>query len=66
MSIAKVTEITSMSSKSFEAAVEEGVARASKTIRNIKSVWIQDQEAIVDNGKVTAFKVSMKLTFVVE
>jgi len=66
MSVAKVTEITSMSTKSFEDAVEQGVAKASKTIRNIKSAWIQDQEAVVEDGRVTMFKVSMKLTFVID
>ena len=66
MSVAKVTEITSMSTKSFEDAIDQGVAKASKTIRNIKSAWVQNQEAVVDGGKVTHYKVSLKLTFVID
>ena len=64
MAIARTTEITATSAKSFEHAVQEGIARASKTLREIKSAWVQDQEAVVDNGKITEYKVRLRVTFV--
>ena len=64
MSVAKVTEIIASSSKSFDDAVEEGVKRADKTLKNIKSVWVKDQKAIVDGGKITEYRVVMKVSFV--
>lgn len=64
MAVARTTEITATSSKSFEHAVQEGVERASKTLREIKSAWVQDQEAVVDNGKITEYKVRLRVTFV--
>ncbi len=64
MSVAKVTEIISSSSKSFEDAVQLGIARANKTLKNVKGAWIQDQKVIVDNGKVTEYRVMMRVTFV--
>lgn len=64
MSIAKVTEITASSSKSFEDALESGIARAAKTLENIQSAWIQDHEVAIDDGKITEYKVRMKVTFV--
>ena len=64
MSVAKVTEITSTSSKSFEDAVETGVARANKTLKNITSAWVADQSVSVENGKVSAYNVRLKVTFI--
>lgn len=66
MPIARVTEITSGSAKSFEDAIEKGVKRASKTIRNIEGAWVQDQKVIIKKGKVTEYRVSMKLSFLLE
>jgi dodecin len=67
MSVARVTEIKSSSTKSFEDAVRVGVARATKTLKNVKSAWIQNQEVIVDEkGKVSEYRVHMKVTFVLE
>jgi len=67
MSIAKITEISAASPKSFEDAIREGVKRASKTIKHLKSVWVKEQEAVIgDNGELTEFRVIMKVTFVVE
>ncbi len=66
MSVAKVTEIIASSSKSFDDAVSEGVARADKTLKNIKSVWIKDQKAIVDGGKIKEYRVTMKVSFVLK
>jgi flavin-binding protein dodecin len=66
MTVAKVSEITSTSPKSFEDAVERGIARASKTLKNVTSAWIADQEVEISNGKVTAYRVRMRVTFVLE
>ena len=66
MSVAKVTEIISSSEKSFEDAVSEGVKRADKTLKNIKSVWVKDQKAIVDGGKISEYRVTMKVSFILK
>jgi flavin-binding protein dodecin len=64
MSVAKVTEITASSSKSFEDALQTGITRAAKTLENVQNAWIQDQEVSVQNGKITEYKVRMKITFI--
>ena len=64
MSVAKVTEIIASSDKSFEDAVAVGIKRASKTVKNITGAWVQDQNVVVNKGKITAFRVNLKITFV--
>ena len=64
MSVAKVTEIISESSKSFDDAVENGIKRASKTLKGIKGAWVADQKVTVADGKITAYRVVLKVTFV--
>ncbi len=67
MSVAKVTEIISTSEKGFDDAVKVGIKRANKTLRNIKSAWVTDQSVSVGkNGKITQYKVRMKVTFVLK
>jgi flavin-binding protein dodecin len=66
MTVAKITEITATSKKSFEDAVEQGVKRAAETIKHIATAWIADQEVIVSNGKIKEYKVRMKVTFVLD
>jgi dodecin len=66
MAVAKVTEITSSSTKSFEDAVRTGIARAEKTLENIKSAWIQEQKVKVERGKITEYRVNMKVTFILK
>jgi dodecin len=66
MAVAKVTEITSSSTKSFEDAVRMGIARAEKTLENIKSAWIQEQKVKVERGKITEYRVNMKVTFILK
>ncbi|MES9944666.1 MAG: hypothetical protein B6D77_16660 [gamma proteobacterium symbiont of Ctena orbiculata] len=66
MSVAKVTEIIASSNKSFDDAVTKGIKRANKTLKNIKSAWVKDQQVTVNNGKVTEFRVTMKVTFVLK
>ncbi len=64
MSVARVTEITSSSKKSFEDAIQVGISRANKTLQNVKGAWIQDQKVVVEGGKITEYRVNMKVTFV--
>lgn len=66
MSVAKVTEITSESSESFEAAIKEGIARAAKTVHNMKAAWVKEQSVIIQGEKVTAYRVTLKITFVLD
>ena len=63
MSVAKVTEILATSPKSFDDAIETGVERACKTIKNVRSAWVKDQEVMIKDGKVTGYKVNLKITF---
>ncbi len=64
MSVAKVTEITSTSSVSFEDAIVQGIARANKTLRNVKGAWVASQKVKCQDGKITEYRVDMKVTFV--
>ncbi len=64
MSVARVTEIIAASKTSFEDAFENGVERASKTLKNVESAWVKDQKAIVKNGKIVEYRVVMKVTFI--
>ena len=66
MSIAKVIELSATSEKSFEDAVVQGLARASKTIENIRSAWVKEQRVDVENGRVKCFQVNMRVTFVLK
>ena len=66
MTIAKVSEITSTSEKSFDDAIARGIKRASKTLKNVTSAWVADQEVEIANGKVTAYRVRLRVTFVLE
>ena len=63
MSVARTTEISAGSSKSFEAAVEKGIKRFSKTIDNVQSAWVKEQKVVVKDGEVSEFRVTMKVTF---
>jgi flavin-binding protein dodecin len=64
MTVARITEISSISPKSFEDAVVQGIDRANKTLKNVKGAWVKDQEVTVENGKVSGYKVVLKVTFV--
>jgi len=67
MSVARVTEIKSSSTKSFDDAIKSGVSRAQKTLKNVKSAWIENQEVLLDeNGHISEYRVQMKVTFVLE
>ena len=67
MSVAKVTEIIASSPKSFEDAIKIGVARAQKTLKNLKSAWVENQQVeLNDEGQITEYRVQLKVTFVLE
>ncbi len=66
MSVAKIIEISSESSKSFEDAVHSGIARAEKTLKNVQGAWIAEQKVTVEKGKVTSYRVIMRVTFVLD
>jgi flavin-binding protein dodecin len=64
MTVARITEISSVSTVSFQDAIEQGVSRANKTLKNVKGAWVKDQEVSIDNGKVSGYKVILKVTFI--
>jgi dodecin len=66
MSIAKITEISATSDKSFDDAVAEGIARANKTLKNITGAWVNEMKVDCKDGKITRYRVNMKVTFVLE
>ena len=67
MSISRITEIKSSSTVSFDDAMKKGIARAQKTLTNVKSAWIWNQEILLDNkGKISEYRVQMKITFILE
>ncbi len=65
-SVARVTEITARSAKSFEDALKIGIGRATKTLRGVTSAWIKEQKVEIKNGKVVAYQVNMLVTFVID
>ncbi len=66
MSVAKVSEISATSTKSFQDAIEQGIDRANKTLRNVRSAWIKEQQVRVKKGSITEFQVNMMVTFVID
>jgi flavin-binding protein dodecin len=64
MTVARITEISSVSNQSFQDAIVQGVERANKTLKNVKGAWVKDQEVTIDNGKVSGYKVVLKVTFI--
>ena len=65
-SVARVTEISATSEKGFDDAVQTGIDRATKTLRNVSGAWIKDQRVEISNGKVTSYQVNLLITFVLE
>ena len=66
MSVAKITEIHSSSTKSFDDAVESGINRANKTLKKITSAWVSDHQVGVKDGKIKEYRVRMKVTFILD
>jgi hypothetical protein len=66
MSVGRVTEITAMSSTSFEDAIKEGIDRATKTLRGIQSAWVKEQEVKITDNQISGYEVTLKVTFLLE
>lgn len=66
MTVAKIIEITCSSSTSFDDAIQKGIAKANETLKNVKSAWVADQTMSIENGRVTAYQVRLKVTFVLD
>ena len=66
MAVARVTEIIARSKKSFQDAVENGIARANKTLKNVEGAWVKDQSIILDKGEIKEYRVVMKVTFILK
>jgi len=66
MSIARVTELSATAETGFEDAINQGVARATSTLRGVEGAWIKDMNVLIENGNVTGYKVNMEVTFVLE
>lgn len=66
MAVARVTEISSTSEQGFEEAIAQGISRATKTLRNVKSAWVKEQRVEVDNGRISEYQVNLLVTFVLE
>jgi dodecin len=65
-SVARITEISARSDASFEDAIKIGIARATKTLRNVKGAWVKEQEVVIKEGEIVAYEVIMKVTFELE
>lgn len=66
MAVAKVTEITSESTKSFEDAIEQGIQRATTSLHGIKGAWVKEQKVTVEDGKIASYRVDLKVTFILD
>jgi hypothetical protein len=66
MAVARVTEISSTSTKSFDDALTQGISRATKTLRNVKGAWVKEQRVDVENGRITEYQVNLLVTFVLD
>jgi dodecin len=66
MSIARITEISSTSGKSFEDAIQSGVARATQTLRNVRSAWVKEQQIRIDGDKIVEYQVNLMITFILD
>jgi flavin-binding protein dodecin len=66
VSVAKVIELTSTSAESFEDAIQKGIARANKTLKNVEGAWIKEQKVMVRDGKINGYRVNMMVTFVLD
>jgi dodecin len=66
MSVATVTEISAISEKGFEDAIQQGIARATKTLRNVEGAWVKDQNVMIEDGNIVGYKVNLEVTFVLE
>ena len=65
MSVAKVIEVSASSAKSFEDAINQGIARACDSVKNVRGAWIKEQKVSVEDGRITSYRVNLQVTFVV-
>ena len=66
MAVARVTEIIASSRKSFDDAVDVGVSRAAKTLKNLTGAWVQDHKVVIEKGKIVEWRVGLKVTFILD
>ena len=66
MSVARVTELSAISEEGFEDAINQAVARATKTLRGVEGAWVKDQNVMIENGNITGYKVNVEITFMLE
>lgn len=66
MSVARVTELSAMSETSFDDAIEQAIARAAQTLRNVTSAWVKEQRVTVENGVISKYQVNVQVTFVLD
>jgi flavin-binding protein dodecin len=66
MAVAKVTELSATSSKSFEDAIQQGVERATQTLRNVKSAWVKEMRVAIENNRIAEYQVNIQVTFVLD
>lgn len=66
MTVARITEISATSTQSFEHAIQEGIARSTKTLRGVTNAWVKEQEVTIENGAISSYKVNLQITFVLE
>ena len=66
MSVARVTELSAVSETSFEDAIQQGVTRATSTLRGVEGAWIKDMNVLIENGNIKGYKVNLVVTFVLE
>jgi flavin-binding protein dodecin len=66
MSIARITEISSTSGKSFDDAIQSGINRATQTLRNVRSAWVKEQQIRIDNGSIVEYQVNLMITFILD
>ncbi|MGD9891402.1 MAG: dodecin family protein [Dehalococcoidia bacterium] len=66
MTVARVTEISAESPESFEDALRLGIARATKTLRNVRSAWVKEQQVVIEDGAITKYRTDMLVTFVLD
>ena len=66
MGLAKVVEVNSSSTKSFEDAIQTGIAKVTETVKNVSGAWVNEQKVVVKDNKITEYRVNLKISFVVE
>jgi hypothetical protein len=66
MAVARITEISASSTRSFEDAIQSGIDRAHKTLENVRGAWVQEQKVVVEDGKIVEYRVNMKVTFILK